>query len=320
MAVLLLLFVVAFFLIKYYILRAPASRARRYPVPGPGFYIKRFIYLRLIQYAPKKKTSYGALREQETHRARDRNAQQLSTRDLEAPQTLVDDPYAIDSVYFTAFSEVDSSFIITRVARRSGTRCEVWLFMRVHGVGDFEHPDHPVTIMSSEGDNSWSGGGLTMSCEQPHQTWRISFNGLLRKGKFRHSDSEDDGESVHVRFTMLWTAATDVYDFDYDFHPRTAAEAMAMEPLTKEFLAIVKKSKEEHCRYEQWGTLRAEVAIGGGAERRMSLSGIRSHSYGVRNWADFHRYIMFLMHFEDGTSVHLNLVSLPKSTRQRPDV
>ncbi|XP_075704476.1 uncharacterized protein LOC142708441, partial [Rhinoderma darwinii] len=187
--------------------------------------------------------------------------------------------------------------------------------MRVDGVGDFEHPEHPTTIMETEAHNSWSAGGLNITCMLPYQTWRISFDGLLRKGSFRHGDNEGDGEIVHVKFTMLWTAVTDVFDFDYDFHPGAAADAMALETLTKNFLFTVKKSRDEHCRYEQWGSLQAEVSITGEAERRVSLSGIRSHSYGVRNWADFHRYVMFLMHFENGTSVHLNIVSLPQTTR-----
>lgn len=308
-----LLFVAFLLLIKCYINRAPAVSTEKYPTPGPWFCIKRFIYLLLIRYSPKKNTSYGALREQEM-RDVNKPANESVVQHLEAPQQLVYNPHAIDSVYFTAFTEVDKSFIITRVARRPGNRCEVWLFMRVDGVGDFEHPEHPTTIMATEANNSWSSGGLTITCVQPFQTWRISFDGLLRKGPFRHS-SEGGGESVHISFTMIWSATTEVFDFDYDFHPDTAADAMAMEPLTKEFLSTVKKSKDEHCRYEQWGSLLAEMSINGDAEHRMSLRGIRSHSYGVRNWADFHRYIMFLMHFEDGMSVHLNIVSLPKTTR-----
>ncbi|XP_040265471.1 uncharacterized protein LOC120980429 [Bufo bufo] len=316
MAVFLLLFVAFLFLVKCYITRVPAAPSGAYPVPGPLFCIKRFIYLTLIRYSPKKTSSYGALREQEMLGARKPpNPQHLSTRDLEAPQKLVDNPYAIDSVYFTAFTEDGKSFIIARVARRSENRCEVWLFLRVDGVGDFEHPEHPVTIMATEANDSWGAGGLTVTCLQPFQTWRISFDGVLRKGPFRHSDSDDGGSKVHVTFTLLWTAATDVYDFDYDFNPSTAADAMAMEPLSMEFLSAVKKSKDEHYRYEQWGGLKAKVSIGGDPERQMSLSGIRSHSYGVRDWAQFHRYIMFLIHFENGMFVHLNIVSLPKTTR-----
>ncbi|KAM3920333.1 uncharacterized protein RB166_014731 [Leptodactylus fuscus] len=318
MSILLLVFVAFLLLIKWYIDRIPTAPSGKYPAPGPWFCVKRFIYLMLIRYAPKKSTSYGALREQEmcssNTKGNKSSPQQLSTRDLEAPQKLVDNPHAIDSVYFTAFTEVDKSFIITRVARRPGNLCEVWIFMRVDGVGDFEHPEHPITIMANDSSNGWSAGGLTMMCVDPYQTWRISFDGLLRKGPFRHCDRESGGERVNVKFTMLWTASTDVFDFDYDFHPGTAASAMAMEPPTKGFLSRVKQSKDEHCRYEQWGSLRAEVFIGD-HEYKMSLNGIRSHSYGVRNWADFHRYVMFLMHFENGMSVHLNIVSLHKTTR-----
>ncbi|KAG9462266.1 hypothetical protein GDO78_014499, partial [Eleutherodactylus coqui] len=87
---------------------------------------------------------------------------------------------AIDSVYFTAFTEDGKSFIITRVARRAEGRCAVWLFMRLDGVGDFEHPEHPNTIMPCEGDSSWSAGGLTVMRLEPYKTWRISFDGPLR--------------------------------------------------------------------------------------------------------------------------------------------
>ncbi|XP_069824713.1 uncharacterized protein [Dendropsophus ebraccatus] len=300
------------------VIRMPPDPSGKYPTPGPWFYIKRFIYLRLIRHSPMKSTSYGALREQEMHGNNKSGnpsiSQQLSTGDLEAPQKLVDNPYAIDSAYFTAFSEVEKSFIITRVARRPGNCSEVWLFMRVDGIGDFELPEHPITLLATEVNNSWIAGGLTMTCVQPYQKWRISFDGQLRKGPFQHVRKGGD-VSVHVKFSMLWSATTDVFDFDSDFHPNTAAEAMALEPLTLEFLTAVKKSKNEHCRYEQWGSLLAEVSIGGDAERRMSFSGIRSHSYGVRNWMDFHRYVMFLMQFENGMSVHLNIISLPKTTR-----
>ncbi|XP_056381468.1 uncharacterized protein LOC130276309 isoform X2 [Hyla sarda] len=189
----------------------------------------------------------------------------------------------------------------------------------IQGSGDSperrgHHPEHPITLLASEANNSWSAGGLTMTCIQPYQKWRISFDGQLRKGPFQHV-GEGGGQSVHVKFTIVWSATTEVFDFDYDFHPGTAAEAMAMEPLTRDFLTAVKKSKDEHHRYEQWGNLLAEVSISGDEKSRMSFSGIRSHSYGVRNWMDFYRYIMFLMQFENGMSVHLNIVSLYKTTR-----
>ncbi|KAG8562481.1 hypothetical protein GDO81_015694 [Engystomops pustulosus] len=139
MAVLLLLLVAFLFLVKCYIDRVPTASLGDYPAPGPWFCIKRFMYLMIIQYSPKKETSYGALKAKEDQ-LNVSSSKQLSTHDLETPQKLTDSPHAIDSVYFTAFTKVDKSFIITRIARRSENRCEVWLFMRLDGVGDFEHP------------------------------------------------------------------------------------------------------------------------------------------------------------------------------------
>ncbi|CAN2389254.1 PEP-utilising enzyme, partial [Pristimantis euphronides] len=320
MAVLLLLFLTFLILIKCIIIRVPIALSEKYPAPGGAWFcIKRFIYLMLIRYSPRKQTSYGALKEQEVcgknKPDNQSGSQQRSTRDLESPQKLDDNLHAIDSVYFTAFREVDKSFIITRVARRPRNRCEVWLFMRVDGAGDFQHYEHPTTIMATEANNSWSAGGLTITCVQPYQTWRITFDGFLRKQPFQYDNSEGDGKRVYVKFTMLWTATTEVFDFDYNIHPGSVAHAMALEPISWEFLSAVKKSRDEHYRYEQWGCLEAEVLIFGEAERCMTLRGVRSHSYGVRNWADFHRYVMFLMRFENGASVHLNIVSLSKTTR-----
>lgn len=45
---------------------------------------------------------------------------------------------ALDSVYFTGFTETDKTFVITRLARRLNGLCEMWLFLHVDGIGEFE--------------------------------------------------------------------------------------------------------------------------------------------------------------------------------------
>ncbi|XP_075045454.1 uncharacterized protein LOC142104589 [Mixophyes fleayi] len=305
---------ICMYLITWHIRWVPPNNKGRYPVPGRWFHLKRLLYLVLIHLSPKKRTSYGALQKSESRRTREEPTELRSSRDLETVQELVQHPHAIDSVYFTGFSEDNNSFVITRIARRPHNQCELWIFMRVDGVGDFEHPAHPSTIMQSDPGNGWRAGGLKMECKEPYGTWEISFDGFLRKGPFRHHDSGDEGENVHVKFTLLWAASTQVFDFDHDFHPSAAASAMALEEISREFLKVVKKSKEEHCRYEQWGRHVVELTIAGQPAIGMCITGIRSHSYGIRDWAEFHRYVMFLMHFENGTFVHLNLVSIPRST------
>ncbi|XP_063801762.1 uncharacterized protein LOC134969623 [Pseudophryne corroboree] len=305
---------ICMFLMRWYICWVPPDSKGRYPVPGRWYRLKRLLYLGLMHWSPKKATSYWGLCKTQSQCKGKEYAGLRSPRDLENVQALADHPHAIDSVYFTAFTEEGTSFIITRIARRPGNQCEVWLFMRLDRVGDFQHPAHPTTILRADSDMCWSGGGLTVECKEPYATWAISFNGLLRKGPFRHHDSEDDGETVHVKFTLLWTAITDVFDFDWDLNPGIVADALALEKMSSEFLKVIKKSNEEHCRYEQWGSYAAELTIDGHEEIAMCMKGIRSHSYGIRDWAKFHRYVMFLMHFENGTFVHLNIVSLPNST------
>ncbi|XP_071612673.1 uncharacterized protein [Heliangelus exortis] len=230
------------------------------------------------------------------------------------PRPLRPDPHALDSVYFTGFAETNRTFVIARLAKRPNGTCEMWLFLRVDGEGDFEHPQHPNMMVSDESEEIWSAGGLTIEYLEPQASWKISFNGLLRKGPYRQQWSEEEGELVPVKFSLHWKNFTEVFNFNTDSHPSTFARAFAQEPWTMEFFQRVKKQREQHFRHEQWGQAVGEIEIENGEKTKLSLKGIRSHSYGVRNWSEIHRYVMILAHFEDGTAAHLTVISMPATT------
>ncbi|KAI1235585.1 hypothetical protein IHE44_0002466, partial [Lamprotornis superbus] len=154
---------------------------------------------------------------------------------------------ALDSLYFTGFAETNRTFVIARLARRPAGLCEMWLFLRLDGIGEFEN-------------------------------------------------------------------STDVFNFNVDSNPSTFARALAREPWTIELFQRVKKQREQHFRHEQWGQSVGEIEIENYGKTELSLKGIRSHSYGVRNWAEIHRYVMILAHFEDGTAAHLTLINMPATT------
>lgn len=230
------------------------------------------------------------------------------------PRLLRPDPHALDSVYFTGFAETNKSFVIARLAKRPNGICEMWLFLRVDGVGEFEHPQHPNMMVNDESEEIWSGGGLTIEYLELQARWKISFDGFLRKGPYRQQWSEEEGELVPVKFSFHWENSTEVFSFSDDSHPSTFVRAFAQEPWSIEFFQRVKKQREQHFRHEQWGQSVGEIEIENHEKTKLSLRGVRSHSYGVRNWSEIYRYVMILARFEDGTAAHMTVINMPATT------
>ena len=44
---------------------------------------------------------------------------------------------------------------------------------------------------------------------------------------------------------------------------------------------------------------------------QLHLRGYHDHSYGVRDWYSFHRYAINFAYLEDGTTFHVNTISMP---------
>ncbi|XP_010215411.1 PREDICTED: uncharacterized protein LOC104570112 [Tinamus guttatus] len=165
-------------------------------------------------------------------------------------------------------------------------------------------------MVRDESGEHWRGGGLAMEYLEPQNVWKISFEGLLRKGPYRQQWSEEEGELVSVKFSLHWENLTEVFNFSTDSHPSTFVRALAEEPWSIEFFQRVKKQRE-HFRHEQWGHSVGEIEIESHKKTELSLKGIRSHSYGIRNWSDIYRYVMILARFEDGTATHLTVINMP---------
>ncbi|XP_078400715.1 rifampicin phosphotransferase-like [Cetorhinus maximus] len=237
-----------------------------------------------------------------------------SAEDMEGVQKLVNHPHAIDSVYFMGFTEMDKTFFAVRVCRKPNDLCEMWVLLRVEGVGNFEHPIHPDTITSVGSKNSWSGDGLKLACLEPQRRWRIAFSGLLRRGPYRDKWTEEEGELLHVKFTFIWTAFSAVFDFDTDIHPSAIAQSIAREKWSKKFFETMKEYNQQQTHYEQWGQYVGEIEIEGYERTELLLRGVRDHSYGIRNWTHMHRYVLIFAHFENGLSVNLIALCISATT------
>ncbi|XP_078257893.1 rifampicin phosphotransferase-like [Rhinoraja longicauda] len=234
--------------------------------------------------------------------------------EMESVQELTRDPNAIDSVYFMGFTQTDETFFIVRVCRKQNGLCEMWVLLRVDGVGCFQHPIHPETNYSLDNPNTWSGGGLKLECLEPHRRWRIFFNGLLRKGPYRDKWTEEDGELLHVKMAFIWTSFSTIFNFDTDVHPSAIAESIAKEKWSLKFFKDLQKYNDQQTHYEQWGQFVGEIEIEGYERKELLLCGLRDHSYGIRNWADMYRYVLIFAHFENGLSVNLMALSISATT------
>ncbi|XP_060693958.1 putative phosphoenolpyruvate synthase isoform X1 [Hemiscyllium ocellatum] len=307
----------------------------RYSVPGRFYTLKKLLVICFYRYrlfrqrkgagtendADRLKMGLGRRKEELQSQPSERKgggglgiSYRSSVEEMECVQELVDDCHAIDSVYFMGFTEVDKTYFIVRICRKPNDLCEIWVLLRVDGIGYFEHPIHPDTISSVDSKNSWSGGGLKMECLEPHRRWRITFSGLLRRGPYKDKWTDEEEELLHVKFTFIWTAFSTVFDFDTDLHASAIAQGIAQEKWSKAFFDKLTKYNQQQTHYEQWGQYVGEIEIEGHERNELLLRGLRDHSYGIRNWAHMHRYVLLLAHFENGLSVNLIILSISATT------
>lgn len=320
------------YLVKLVLRRDPEPLNGHYAVPGRFYTLKKLLFLclyhcRLLRARShatssadqeRRKMGLGSLKvdipKEKIVGGGLAKSSRSSDEEMESVQELIKDPNAIDSVYFMGFTQTDETFVIVRVCRKQNGLCEMWVLLRVDGIGCFQHPIHPETNYSLDNTNTWSGGGLKLECLEPYRRWRIFFNGLLRKGPYRDKWTEEEGELLHVKMAFIWTSFSTVFNFDTDIHPSAIADSIAKEKWSSKFFTDLQKYNDHQTHYEQWGQFVGEIEIEGYERKELLLRGLRDHSYGVRNWADMYRYVLILAHFENGLSVNLLALSISATT------
>lgn len=279
-----------------------------YSQPGKWFYLKKalfFIFLSLRKYRMNRMKNRGE--NAEIGDAGYGMKSRMTVEDMDCVQTLVDDPMAIDCMYFNGLNAKGDYFLL-RIARRQNREAEIWLYINVKDIGFFQSPVHPDTTLYNANSDSFDAGGLRFECIDPMRKWKVTFNGMLRKG-LSETWPQETHEMTHVKFSFMWNAFTDPFDFDTDIYPGCLASAIAREKWSKEYFERVKKSHQTH--YEQWGELLGTIQVDGHKDTQLRLRGYRDHSYGVRDWYTFHRYAINFVYLEDGTAFHVDSISLP---------
>ncbi|XP_076449058.1 rifampicin phosphotransferase-like isoform X1 [Babylonia areolata] len=289
----------------------PPPIAGVYCQPGRWYWLKRAVFAVMFRHRARqsRKDTEGSNTTQPSaaHSARGLG-RSMAPHDMECCQPLPPHPRAMDAVYIGAYSGGDGPSLSLRVARRHERQAEIWMVLQVPGVGCLEHPIHPDTLICNTDPNSFSAGGLTFQVLHPMKTWRVHFSGPLRVGPCNSLDNRPD-KFVDTSFSFQWDAFAPPFNYDSDLSASLLGDAIARETWTKDYFEKLQSLHQTH--YEQWGELKGTLTIEGRPAQYLRLKAIRDHSFGVRRWTDFHRYIYCFLYIENGVTLQVGAVSQP---------
>ncbi len=187
-----------------------------------------------------------------------------------------------ESIYFACLGH-DSVSVIARLSFRTGKYNENWLMVHMPGQGTWGFEDRE--LIQGRG---FKQGTLQFQCVEPGSLWRIQYGGSV--------DKEDDEQDISL--DIQWTASSPIADFsEIGTFPKRLAEQIASESWTLEFFHRLKNLSAVH--YEQGGTITGKILFNG-EQIDLHGVGIRDHSYGMRDWADFKRHFWCVGVLEDG--------------------
>ncbi|XP_060601185.1 putative phosphoenolpyruvate synthase isoform X3 [Ruditapes philippinarum] len=281
--------ILLFFLLE--LLRPKSSNRFK---PGRFYYTKKWIFriLLVINSHKKTKISDGNTSERK-NRGYGRTITDISSLDFCQP--LESHPDAIDTVYFNGFDENGTSLAL-RLARKQNREGELWLMLDIPGVGFFQHPIMPDAGISNMPNCGFTGLGVKCQVIEPLRSWKVTYNGLLRKG-LCNDVHHKPGQYVTVKMTFKWECFNDPFNFDIDLDKNLLADAIAREKWTKDFWAKLRGKHQTH--YEQCGELTGQIEIDGHDVRNVNLKSFRDHTFGVRNWELFYRYAIHFIWIEE---------------------
>lgn len=112
-----------------------------------------------------------------------------------------------------------------------------------------------------------------------------------------------------MQIDAAWSSVLPPFNYDVDISPLTVGRAIAREPWSRDFFARLEHYHQTH--YEQYGQISGTATIDG-VPYPLRMPCVRDHSYAVmRDWRNFHRYVMHFFSMENGDRVTVGVVSIP---------
>ncbi len=138
---------------------------------------------------------------------------------------------------------------------------------------------------------------IKMTCIIPGKEWKIDFDGTLYE--------QTSNKPHKVRFSFVWTAVREAFDFFYTEQSPYMIDASAMCKWNDEFKNSVGKNEQRH--YEQPGHMNGEMTIDG-EKTIIDMPSGRDHSFGYRDWDDMDEHIWLFACTEKGEVFNYSLV------------
>ncbi|XP_071453177.1 uncharacterized protein [Hetaerina americana] len=223
---------------------------------------------------------------------------------MEFPRKLVYNPQAIDSVSFMA-SDKKRYFLATYLGRRYNGVVDGFIYLNIPEIGLLESLKLPDTILFQDNKEkslrSFGAEGLHHTPLQPLKRWKISYDGKMRvRGNTK--------DIVHVHLDAIWTSRLPFYDVNRDTDTMLLAKIFAKEPWNDDFFGIVKDFHLTH--FEQHGNITGQAVVNGEIFQ-LKMNSLKSRKHGILKWKHMHRYVTHFMHFQDGTSISVGMISTP---------
>ncbi len=234
------------------------------------------------------------------HSIKKKNKKEPFVADVAEHHTLPEDATKLDtnSYYFSAHGLDGHSVFMRRAERGDGT-VEIWVAYKTKDVvytnkkQVFSYDDTPISV----------------KCIETAKTWEAIFKGDIYAAKIdKKGMAKATGKAEKAHITLTFEATADIFDFTYHLNPKLIAKALAAEVWDKTFQKNMKENQQRH--YEQQGTATIDIHIGT-IKKKLTLSAMRDHSFGRRDWNYMDRHIWLMALMGDKESLNVNMVSYP---------
>ncbi|KAM3964521.1 uncharacterized protein ACR2FA_001491 [Aphomia sociella] len=285
------------------------NRKRKPPIFGVyqlknKTYCFKFVFMYILLRLRQLKTHLKRLLDVELGRSAD-GISHVHQQDavLEQKYYICDYPQGVDAVYYNGMSQ-EGDTLVCGLARRTGSICDAFLYLKVKGQDLLLSPSLPDTYLkqkiTDEGD--YKVEGLEITNFVPMRTWQLSYKGEMKP----RSDTE---KKMKVEMSLTWSAHWAPFNYETHISPRCLASSMARETWSRGYFKLLRRLHQAH--YEQMGFIKGTVTIDG-KEHTINMPCVRDHSFGpFRDWRTFHRYVYHFMFLENGDFVAVGNVCQP---------
>lgn len=214
----------------------------------------------------------------------------LPLEDLETKHSDPNNPLFNDSSYFLGRGE-DGSYMVVRMAFRTGRVNEYWLAFHLPDHGTFELKN--LNIEEGEG---FQLGNLLFRCIHPGNKWEILYSGSIHK----------DEELYNCELNLNFEGVSPLVNFKNISDPSRIASVIAREKWNKVFFKHLKEIQKVHL--EQGGRITGSIVLQG-ETIEVNWRSVRDHSWGTRSWNTWKRHIWLGGVLDNGEAFNLSMIS-----------